>query len=107
MGSSFVEFRGRGFWAKDMPLQVAMFGIARAIDERGESSGISPKFREKLREQMVWGGIGCVCTGLDDIPDSEPVNPIVRAVEKAIDSLPEWLTAEPVPTASWRTALAS
>jgi hypothetical protein len=94
MGSSFVEFRGRGFWAKDTPLQVAMFGIARAIGQADESNGVMAKFRDTLQEQMIWGGGGCVYTGVDDIPDSEPVDPIARAVAKAMDSLTEWLTAD-------------
>jgi hypothetical protein len=94
MGSSFVEFRGRGFWAKDTPLQVAMFGIAHGIGQGGASNDVIAQFRQKLEEQMVWGGGGCICTGIDDIPDAESVDPIARAVTNAIESLPQWLTAE-------------
>jgi hypothetical protein len=93
VGSSFVKFRGRGFWAKDTPPQVAMFGISRAIDQESGLSAVD-LFRNTLQQQMVWGGTGCVYTGIEDFPDSDSVDSIVQAVEKAIGSISEWLTAK-------------
>lgn len=66
MGSSHVEYRGRGFWARDTDLELWLLLLA---DEAESTPNPIPRWLEELRqhwlEQAVAGGSGCLDTGLE------------------------------------------
>jgi hypothetical protein len=83
MGSSFVEFRGRGFWAKDTPLQAAMYLLHCELRDRSAVSEALGRWRDTLMVQARWGGGGCVWSGLQDFSDDQAGEALADVVRGA------------------------
>ncbi len=70
MGTSFTEFAGYGFWARDNHVAVWLCLLVRQIDK--ENDGV--EWKHELRQQFVESGTayppGCVYTGLDKFIDN-------------------------------------
>src|SRR4051812_43433313 len=83
MGSSFVEFRGRGFWAKDTPLQAALYLLHRELADHGEVAAPLGRWRDALIDWAACPGSGCIDSGLTDYPDDAATDPLAAAVRGA------------------------
>jgi hypothetical protein len=91
MGQSFVEFRGRGFWAKDTPLQAAMYLLHRELTDQSELISPLTRWRDTLIDWASCPGSGCIDSGLRDYPDDAPIDPLVAIIRGAQSRQPERL----------------
>ncbi|GAA1437755.1 hypothetical protein GCM10009616_40070 [Microlunatus lacustris] len=65
MGTSFVEFRGRGFWTSDSKLEIWLHLLTLAVSRRDERPPWLDEAREHWHEQATVGFTGCVSAALD------------------------------------------
>jgi hypothetical protein len=93
MGSSFVEFRGRGFWAKDTPLQAAMYLLYRGLVRRTDLTSPLERWRDTLIDWAKCPGSGCIQSGLEEYPTDAPAEPIADIVGEAQSHQVQWLKA--------------
>ena len=70
MGTSFTEFAGYGFWARDDDVAVWLCFLVRQIDKENDGAD----WKQELRQQFLDSGTayppGCVYTGLDKFIDN-------------------------------------
>ena len=71
MGSSFVEYRGRGFWVGDSRLEVWLYLLATEIDRRSDDPDWLASARDHWYEQATVGFVGCINADLDQIAASD------------------------------------
>lgn len=87
MGSSFVEFRGDGFWVRDGSLEIWLSLVVEQIDREPTM----PEWLRDLREQWhvaTFGFNGCVPTALDEYITTEERKAVaVRLSEQALGHL--------------------
>lgn len=83
MGSSFVEFRGRGFWAKDTLLQAAMYLLHRELADQGDLPASLGQWRDTLTDWATCPGSGCIDSGLRDYPGDAPTDPLIATIRGA------------------------
>ena len=98
MGTSFVEYRGHGFWSWDGYLEHALFLLAEAIGESPQESWLK-EARDHWREQASGMFASYIHPNLDEYLTSEGRrNVILRLIEEVrskADVTPEVLaTAE-------------
>jgi hypothetical protein len=93
MGSSFIEFRGRGFWAKDTPLQAAMYLLYRGLVGRTDLTTPLTRWRDTLIDWAKCPGSGCINSGLEEYPTDAPAESIADIVGEAQAHQLQWLKA--------------
>ena len=66
MGSSFTEFRGKGFWSRDALLEAWFRVLSLHMDDDAHKPG----WQHDLRDQWLLVSVGffngCISTSLDD-----------------------------------------
>jgi hypothetical protein len=88
MGSSYTEFRGKGFWSRDHLLEAWL----RTLTLQMGDDVYQPGWQHELRDYWwsISGGCfqGCIWASLDDfLADGDRVAFILRASERSIESL--------------------
>lgn len=66
MGSSFTEYNGFGFWARDANVEIWLALLVHQFDRQPRLSASQSKLRNDFTEQATIGAIGCVSPGLDE-----------------------------------------
>jgi hypothetical protein len=88
MGTSFVEFQHKGFWARDGSLEVWLHFLATEIDRIPTPSPWLQRLRDHWYEQAQSGAVGCLWVGLDDfITRDAQVDEIILLCEAALGTL--------------------
>lgn len=88
MGSSFTEFRGRGFWSRDGLLEAWLRVLSLQLGEDAAVPGWQHDLRDKLLLVSSGGMVGCIAPCLDEfITDEERVSVILRTSLATIQSL--------------------
>ncbi|MFJ7207028.1 hypothetical protein ACIQWR_26285 [Streptomyces sp. NPDC098789] len=97
MGRSYVDYRGSGFWTRDVQAEVYLCLLSAAA---GEVAG-PPRWlrgaREDWRLQATAGFMGCVSPGLDEHVGVEPerVDLVLELSERVRNRLVAWGPAIP------------
>ena len=65
MGTSFVDFRGHGFWTSDGKLEIWLHLLTLAVTGRAERPEWLDQASEHWHEQSTAGFMGCVSPDLD------------------------------------------
>jgi hypothetical protein len=65
MGSSVIQFRGKGFWAPDSDLEVWLYLLAQEVDRTPDPPGWLLRAGEHWLVQASVGFMGCVDPDLD------------------------------------------
>jgi hypothetical protein len=88
MGTSFVEYRTKGFWARDSDLEVWLHFLASEIDRLPSPSEWHYQLRDHWYQQAQSGAVGCLWAGLDDfIATNEQVIASIQLCEAALRTL--------------------
>ena len=88
MGTSFVEFRNKGFWVRDSGLEVWLHFLATEIDRLPSLSPWHCQLRDHWYQQAQSGAVGCLWAGLDDfVTTSEQVGAVIQLCEAALQTL--------------------
>lgn len=66
MGTSFTDYRGRGFWARDSVLELWLFVLSLEIDGASQTPPWLLNARDDWRLQATVGFQGCVSASLDE-----------------------------------------
>lgn len=66
MGSSFTEYDGHGFWARDEQVELWLALMVRQIDTRAIRTPAQKRIRDDFIVQATGGFLGFVSPGLDD-----------------------------------------
>jgi hypothetical protein len=88
MGSSFTQFREKGFWSRDGLLEAWL----RVVSLHMDTEAHNPGWQHDLRDNwlLVSAGLfpGCISPSLDDfLTDTDRIAAILRASDRAIQSL--------------------
>ncbi len=88
MGSSFTEFRGKGFWSHDRLLEAWLRVLSLQLGEDADEPGWQHDLRDKWLLVSAGGMVGCIAPCLDEfITDEERVSVILRTSLATIQSL--------------------
>ncbi len=88
MGSSFTEFRGKGFWSHDRLLEAWLRVLSLQLGEDADVPGWQHDVRDKWLLVSSGGMVGCIPPCLDEfITDEERVSVILRTSLTTIQSL--------------------
>jgi hypothetical protein len=88
MGTSFVEFRNKGFWVRDSGLEVWLHFLATEIDRLPSPSAWYRQIRDHWYQQAQSGAVGCLWAGLDDfVTTDEQVTAIIQLCEATLRTL--------------------
>jgi len=88
MGSSYTEFRGKGFWSWDNLLQAWLCTMSLQMSGRVGSSDWQHKLRDTWLLTSHSCGSGCVSASLDEfLTDRERVEVVLEVVEGSIERL--------------------
>jgi hypothetical protein len=91
MGTSFTEFRGYGFWARDPALEVWLHLLAREVDQSVRAPDWLRDAGRTWREVASIGLIGCISAELDErLTDPERTRVVVELAERTL----AWLRAQ-------------
>src|SRR5260370_1314764 len=66
MGSSFTEFRGYGFWARDSSLEVWLYLLVREVGKMTDPPDWLRLAREDWHLKATVGFLGWICANLDE-----------------------------------------
>jgi hypothetical protein len=72
MGSSFTEFRGRGFWTPDGKIEILLYLMATAVASQQVTEPWLAQAAAQWRLQATAGFQGAVDAGLDRLIGSDP-----------------------------------
>jgi hypothetical protein len=88
MGTSFVEFRARGFWVSDGLLEAWLYFLAREINDIHNPDSWLHQLQQHWHQQSSGVGIGCIWAGLDDfVPTSARAEVIITINERVLRRL--------------------
>src|SRR5215213_2600961 len=88
MGTSFVEFRTKGFWARDSGLEVWLHFLATEIDRLPSPSPWHHQLRDHWYQQAQSGAVGCLWAGLDDfVTTNTQIGAVIQLCEAALQTL--------------------
>lgn len=88
MGSSFVEFQGKGFWSYDRLLETWLRVLCLHLGKDADVPGWQHELRDRWLLVSAGGMVGCICPCLDEfITDEERVGIILRTSLGTIQSL--------------------
>ena len=65
MGTSFTEYGGFGFWAKDTAVEIWIALMVWQFDQQPTLTEPQRALRDDFTFQATFGGIGCINPGLD------------------------------------------
>jgi hypothetical protein len=65
VGSSFIDYRGHGFWARDSGIEVWLFLLCVEIDDAGDVPDWLLRARDDWHDQATVGFMGFVSPSLD------------------------------------------
>ncbi len=65
LGTSFIEFNGKGFWTRDAYLEVWLGALVQEIDHLPSLSEWLTLLRQEWHLQATAGFSGCICPDLD------------------------------------------
>jgi hypothetical protein len=103
MGTSFVEYRGRGFWTRDAKIEVWLCLLAHSARESTESSDWLRGAAEHWHLQGTVGFMGCVSPDLDvHAATPERARSIIELATQTIAAL---RARGEIATASWLNSL--
>lgn len=78
MGSSFVNFKGSGYWSPDAPLEVWLRFLADKVRDLPSADPWLREIGEYWHTQSGVGFIGCVNAGLDDyVTDEKRIETVI------------------------------
>lgn len=90
MGSSFVSYAGRGYWARDTALEVWLWLLAEQVETVASASAWCSDAARRWRRQATAGMTGCIAADLDVVASSpERAELVLRCAESALT----WLRA--------------
>ena len=88
MGTSFVRFRTKGFWARDSGLEVWLHFLAAEIDRLPTPSLWQRQLRDHWYQQAQSGAVGSLWAGLDELVTThEQVVAVIQLCQAALQSL--------------------
>jgi len=88
MGSSFTEFRGKGFWSRDGLLEAWLRVLSLHMDDDAHKPGWQHDLRDKWLLDSAGFCSGFISASLDDfLSDNDRIAAILRASERSIQSL--------------------
>lgn len=98
MGSSFIDFKDYGFWARDTHIDLWLYLLVQEIDKLESIPDWLKEAREHWYEQATVAFIGCVHPQLDDYLVSQDridlVMMLSERVLKLLGEQGEYLTGE-------------
>jgi hypothetical protein len=90
MGSSFIDFKGYGFWARDTHIDLWLYLLVREIDKLESGDDWLKGAREHWLEQATVAFVGWVHPQLDDyLTSQERVDLVIRLSERVLKLLNE------------------
>src|ERR1051325_4316007 len=88
MGSSFIDFRGYGFWARDATIEVWLYLLVQESDRLETKPDWLKETRDHWHIQATVGFVGWVHPQLDDFLISQDrINLVMGLCERAL----KWL----------------
>jgi hypothetical protein len=88
MGTSFTEFNGKGFWTRDIFLEVWLGALVQEIDHLSSPSEWLTLIRPYWHLQATAGFLGCVSPDLDRLVTTyEEKHLLIALSEQAITTL--------------------
>ena len=97
MASSFIDYRGHGFWARDAQAEVWLYLLCTEVGAMADSPGWLEEARDDWSMQATAGFIGCVSPSLDRHlgGDLDRVATVLALSEQIRQRLVEWAPAIP------------
>jgi hypothetical protein len=68
MATSFIEFKGRGFWSPDALLEIWLYRLSKLM--RASPDAAARAYAEHARIQATVGMHGCINLGLDELDEA-------------------------------------
>ncbi|SBT45718.1 hypothetical protein [Micromonospora auratinigra] len=97
MGSSYLEYRGSGFWVRDYQAEVWLYLLAQEAEQAAAAHGWLTEARDDWHMQATAGFMGCVSSCLDEhlagAPDRVAV--VLDLSERVLQRLRDWSPAVP------------
>lgn len=91
MGSSFIDFKDYGFWARDPGIEAWLYLLVQEIDKLGPIPDWLKEARDHWYTQATVGFIGCIHPQLDDyLVSQDRINLIVMLSERVL----KWLARQ-------------
>jgi len=88
VGSSFIEYRGTGFWSRDASIELWLYLLAQEVRQLDSPPEWLRAAAEDWHLQATVGMGGCVSAGLDEhAPTPEHVALILQLAERALAGL--------------------
>jgi hypothetical protein len=84
MGSSYTDFRGNGFWARDGQVEVWLYLLVEEITLIENAPSWLKKLQEEWHIQATVGFNGCVTAGLDESIDTEEKRKCIISICKSV-----------------------
>jgi hypothetical protein len=98
MGSSFIDFNGSGFWARDTHIDLWLYLLVQEIDELESIPDWLSGARDHWQEQATLALVGCVHPQLDDYLVSQDrvdfVMTLSESILKLLGGMGEYLSGE-------------
>jgi hypothetical protein len=90
MGSSFIDFKGYGFWARDTHIDLWLYLLVREIDKLESRADWLEAAREHWLEQATVSFVGLVQPQLDEyLTSQERVDLVIHLSERVLNLLYE------------------
>src|SRR5262249_52797557 len=88
MGTSFTDFRGKGFWTRDGQIRVWLYLLIEEIERLEAPPAWLLEVREDWLFQSTLGINGCIYAGLDKVVTSEErAQALIELSESALRQL--------------------
>jgi hypothetical protein len=102
MGSSYLAYRGSGFWVRDTQAELWLYLLAQEAQAVPDAPGWLAHARADWLLQATVGFTGCVSSCLDKRVGTEPgrVAVVIDLSRRALDRLAAWAPAIPRETAN-------
>jgi hypothetical protein len=89
MGSSFVDYRGRGFWTRDAALETVLALLVAELQPLSRPGDALSALLDEWALQASVGFMGCVSPGLDqNLTDPDLVSAVTAALRHVLARLP-------------------
>ena len=90
MGSSFIDFKESGFWARDTHIDLWLYLLVQEIDELEAIPDWLREARDHWHEQATLALVGCIHPQLDDyLLSQDRINLLIRLSERVLKRLDE------------------
>lgn len=84
MGSSYTEFKGNGFWARDGQVEVWLYLLVEQIDLIENAPEWLKALQEEWHIQATVGFNGCVTAGLDQALNTEEKRELILRLSQTV-----------------------